>query len=1060
LPDERDPLASDLAALDPAAVLVTPRVLRRVIKRHARVAAFGDVPHDACYVIDRSALASICDAADLGRAPRDLPETVLLVARPEGDAAVARARAVRALFHAEVHRTLDARALTPAALRARIHRIGETEFDEIRFVLRHDDRLLPPYDDASTYAEFAATYLELASFAPDLVERTFPAISDREVVRATLAEDVDGAAIVARLCPEGAPTPAPHATGAHEDEEDEPALSRRSLLGVARTSSSGAAPARDIVSTMFDGDARAAARELGARVAAMLGHAGGERAWSRAIEEIAIAANARTAPRWSVESRLLHDLQKACVAFERDTLAVDVLAWAATLGRTPLVRALPAQRDVRALKHMRSAAARALAVHIGDPRRTEIARLAREGVARAEANLRRTMRPEIRGALESVGLVPVNVPERVAADKLALELIDAVVDRGYLSLGALRDAVSRNNLKLPNLAGPGELVRGDAILRADARLAHALDGVYRRGEIYLRLLQRGSALTFGTSVGRFLTRFFLLPVGVAYVGLEGAQHIVGPLCEHVLHIEEPHLFTPVTFAVGSALVFGLLHSAHVRAAVLGLLRAVGFVLKSILVTAPSFVWNLPPVQAIARSRPMRMLRRYVVKPAFLTAIALGAAHLAHARLDRTTIAIAFAVGLVVWNALLNTRAGTRFEEAVADAAARQWRELHRRVLPGLFALIGNVFRALTERFERAIYAVDAYLLFHRGDGKLSIALRGALGVVWFFAAYLGRIYVNLLIEPQVNPIKHFPVVTVAAKIMLPMAPTIIRGMRRALTPIFGHGTARVLGTVNTFLLPGFFGFLVWELKENWKLYRANRRGALSPVAIGHHGESMAGLLKIGFHSGTIPKTYAKLRRAAWKDDRRALKHRHALHHVEDAVRLFVERELLLLLEASARFSRRIDVGRVDIASNRVRVELACDGQESALVAFEEQSGWIVAGVARAGFIDALTDDERVVFENALAGLYKLAAVDLVREQIAASLPEGAPYDVSDRGVVAWADGDYDRETVIALDAKNIPMYRDFEIPWVAWTRAWDDGAPLRGLVTGPSLLPARSQGER
>ena len=44
--------------------------------------------------------------------------------------------------------------------------------------------------------------------------------------------------------------------------------------------------------------------------------------------------------------------------------------------------------------------------------------------------------------------------------------------------------------------------------------ADDLDGVYRRGEIYLRWLQRLSSAAFGTSVGRFLTLFLVLPFGV------------------------------------------------------------------------------------------------------------------------------------------------------------------------------------------------------------------------------------------------------------------------------------------------------------------------------------------------------------------------------------------------------------------------------------------------------------------------------------------------------------------------------------------------------------------
>jgi hypothetical protein len=71
----------------------------------------------------------------------------------------------------------------------------------------------------------------------------------------------------------------------------------------------------------------------------------------------------------------------------------------------------------------------------------------------------------------------------------------------------------------------------------------------------------------------------------------------------------------------------------------------------------------------------------------------------------------------------------------------------------------------------------------------------------------------------------------------------------------------LLGWTNAFLLPGIFGFLVWELKENWRLYAANRPADLQPVLIGHHGETMARFLRRGLHSGTLPKLFAKLRRS-------------------------------------------------------------------------------------------------------------------------------------------------------------------------------------------------------
>ena len=78
---------------------------------------------------------------------------------------------------------------------------------------------------------------------------------------------------------------------------------------------------------------------------------------------------------------------------------------------------------------------------------------------------------------------------------------------------------------MPDLAGPGEFLAGDRLLKADRNLAVALDGVYRRGEIYLRALQKVSSVAFGTPWGRFLTRYVALPFGAAFVLIEGLQHV-------------------------------------------------------------------------------------------------------------------------------------------------------------------------------------------------------------------------------------------------------------------------------------------------------------------------------------------------------------------------------------------------------------------------------------------------------------------------------------------------------------------------------------------------------
>ena len=54
---------------------------------------------------------------------------------------------------------------------------------------------------------------------------------------------------------------------------------------------------------------------------------------------------------------------------------------------------------------------------------------------------------------------------------------------------------------------------GDSLIRANRQLASDLDGVYHRGEIYLRWLQRCSAAAFGTHIGRLLTLYIALPFG-------------------------------------------------------------------------------------------------------------------------------------------------------------------------------------------------------------------------------------------------------------------------------------------------------------------------------------------------------------------------------------------------------------------------------------------------------------------------------------------------------------------------------------------------------------------
>ena len=99
-------------------------------------------------------------------------------------------------------------------------------------------------------------------------------------------------------------------------------------------------------------------------------------------------------------------------------------------------------------------------------------------------------RPILHEVLDEVGLVAVCQAERVARNKIVEELLDVLCSRGFLNMSDLRDAIARNRLKMDDLTGPREFILGDPLIRANRKLALRLDGVYRRGEIYLRLAAR------------------------------------------------------------------------------------------------------------------------------------------------------------------------------------------------------------------------------------------------------------------------------------------------------------------------------------------------------------------------------------------------------------------------------------------------------------------------------------------------------------------------------------------------------------------------------------------
>jgi hypothetical protein len=251
---------------------------------------------------------------------------------------------------------------------------------------------------------------------------------------------------------------------------------------------------------------------------------------------------------------------------------------------------------------------------------------------------------------------------------------------------------------------------------------------------------------------------------------------------------------------------------------------------------------------------------------------------------------------------------------------------------------------------------------------------------------------------------------------------------------------------------------------------------------------MGRLLRPGFHSGTLPKRYAKLRRAerharAGGNWRPVYKHLLALRRTELAIRHFVEREFLeLFAESRCWQAPPITLEQLRLGTNFVRLSLGCPGMAGGAlhVAMESESGWLLAGAADAGWVDRLLPHQRQVLVTAILGLYKAAGIDLVRQQIRSEFPPPAPwYDLSAKGLVVWPDEQREVEVlydlqegpwvapqaVRGLSPRRLPtverwrfVFAALPLEWSRWVEVWNEdiagqGHPRDGIIPVCVLPP-------
>ena len=557
--------------------------------------------------------------------------------------------------------------------------------------------------------------------------------------------------------------------------------------------------------------------------------------------------------------RLVHHLEQAMDAARTDYLGGNWLGWLRSLGKQSLRQPLPHQSHLKALRAL-DAAMTGLNQLPWTNRRVEHYRPLLDA---ARDILRQQLTGQVQApldrALSSVGMTPDNHRQRVALDKLRAELLDVIEQRYHLRFSDVRDVAARNDLPQDDL-GVRELLHGDRLTRLDRQLDHRLPGLYRRGELYLKFLHRLSSWLFGVPIGRLLTRFLLLPFGAALVILVVVDH-VALLFASAEQVSA--LTSPWSVAGLGLLLIGLFHTRIGRQGMLSVWRGVSVAFTLIVFHGLRNLLNWEPVARLLRNPAVRELSRYLLEPlAIGLLILVPAATLVLWLLPEVHSMPweVFALGFVVGSFLRNTQRGRRLLDTTTARLAQFWLRVRHTVFSGLFRLVVDFFKQLLDGFEQALYRLEELARYRAGESTIRALLKTLLRPIGASLSYLMRFYVTVLIEPQINPIKHFPVVTVSHKMMLPAVPALTSGMLVILDPLVPRVISLPFVTATVLLLPGFFGFLVWELKENWKLFSANRPDTIKPVLVGHHGETVRVMLRRGFHAGTVPKAFDRLRK--------------------------------------------------------------------------------------------------------------------------------------------------------------------------------------------------------
>lgn len=1078
----RTAIENELKNIEPRLLLVPRKVIDKVVLHQRKITAIvglisGQFSSIDSVWTDFETINSISQEIEFEIEVGSLPfGKILLLARVEGEMPgkfnIEERNIMywRRIFNAEIKlkflELFEKGLLTETEIENKINLIGRTVFAEALQVLEQEHKIFPEQDLSEKYISFAATFAETYRFSENLMGNYFPSIKDYEsllvIIRNDVAEDVifEETRIAGTQNPH--PTPETHAEESSEyfkklseQAEKESALNHATESAILWTQANRVAPAELSPTTIER--AHKEIRKLVKRLQSVLNFNSSDfHNWESALIPLLDKADQGSSP---VEARLLLELQSACEDFEQEIYRIDILGWAISLGKKPVKRPLRFQRLIKIHQRLKEASLNAITTRLAFSDRKKLETLLQSVWKQNESLLRGEIRPVIENNLHSVGLKGEGAFGEIARRRLVEEFLDRIIEQGYLNYTELRDMISRNHLKLEDVRDASSFFKGDALLTLDENLSSQLDGIYRRSDFYLRWLERSTALNFGTSTGRTLTKFFSLPFGGSFLIVESADLINDKISGDRI----PDLTKTLAFIIFGLFLFGVINNLSFRSFVFNCLLSIWKITKFIFFQVPSklLAWN--PFLLIWKSLPVQVIYSLIIKPLLFTeAIAIW--------LPKSYPYHVAEIGLFIgFTLLLNSRPGRLLSEFAISGLMTLAKLIQNGLISILFTIMVQSFKKIIEGLEFILQWVNDWLRLRGRAKPWQVALRGVLGLLWSPFAFFLRFYTVVLIEPGINPIK-FPISSVAAKFTYPIIIPLTPEIAHFFAPFIGDVLSNLFFGTTIWLLPNLFGFLFWETKENWGLYRANRPQSLRPMAVGTHGETIPELLKLGFHSGTIPKLFKKLRKAeqdavSTSDWRKARTLRLDLQNIKERLARFIERDLLIPMQQNNKsFVKPIRVSEISLGLNRIEAELTGmndNGYASFKISLELIDGILMGSISKPGGTLALNEQQNRCLSLGIAGLYKFSGIEISKEQVNSSLPSWVKdWHLSDGNLVLYSESH--GTILMALDsgepnpklqfktpnqACNLEsldierlLFRNMPLTWQEWSDGWDRSA--------------------